>query len=450
MAAHVPAQPVFSAQAANKAFLSALAMGVDRSFTKELVDKYGSDSYTFMLDLVGNKVKVENDTFYHGEKRKRFGSVVVESITGGGSAGVDAVVTIEEASHYDSGTKSPGRVGEVVMWANNGRLGKITSMNVSVADAHVYTIKPLKAAEQFNPALGDVLLFQGIQHVGEASGAQTAAQPLIDKISNTITEIREDYEITDKAAMEKMEWSVNGNSYFRYFGTTEAEKRWMAHREDLLMFSVDVTNTGITSNGTKGTKGILQQITAGGSSLTYTAGSMNPITDFQAVTRELEFNGANSEIHHLCDTYQFQELQSDLFTQYNNGAILWASAGGSKEVAAALGFSSYAIDGFNFHFKKYTGFQPEKKYGIAPATFAYKNFGLLIPQGFGTDPSSGRKTPNISLRYQDNPNAGEINAYEYGGLATSNKTADQKLFNVIIGHYGVQVMAANQCVTWKG
>lgn len=450
MAAHVPAQPVFSGQAANKAFLSALAMGVDRSFTKELVDKYGAENYTYLLDLLGNKVKTENNTFYHGEKRKRFGSVIVESITGGGSAGVDAVVTIEEASHYDSGTKSPGRVGEVVMWANNGRLGKITAVNTGTADAHVYTIKPLKAAEQFNPGIGDFLLFQGMQHVGEASGAQTAAQPLIDKVSNTVTEIREDYEITDKAAMEKMEWSVDGNHYFRYFGTTEAEKRWLGHREDLLMFSVDVTNTGITSNGTVGTKGLLQQVIAGGSDIGYTGGSMSVVTDFQAVTRELEFNGANSEIHHLCDTYQYQELQSKLFTLYNNGAILWASAGGSKEVAAALGFSSYAIDAFNFHFKKYAGFQPEKKYGVVPATYAYKNYGIMIPQGFGTDPLTSRRTPNIALRYQEIPNIGEINAYEYGGLATSNKTADQKLFNVIIGHYGVQVQAANQCVIWNG
>jgi hypothetical protein len=415
------------------------------------VEKYGSEKYTQLLEMIGRKVKVENNSFYHYERTKRHPSVVVESITGGGSAGVDVDVTIEEASHWDSGKKSPLRVGEVVQWANNGRLGKITAINTSVDSAHVATIKPLRSTEQFNPALGDVLLFQGIQHVGEASGAQTAYQPRVDKITNTVTEIREDYEFTDKAAMERIEFRdpTTGMQYFQYFGTKEAEMRWLNNREMLTVFSVDVTNTGITSNGTVGTKGMLEQIIAGGSDLSYSAGSMDGIADFQKVTRELEFNGANAEIHALMDTYQYQEIQRELFAQYPNGAILWGAAGGNAEVAAKLGFSSYQIDGFTFHFKKYAMFQPEKVYGVAPATYAYKNYGVFIPQGFGTDPLTNQKLPTISLRYQEVPGIGEINAYEYGGLAQSNKTADQKLFNVLIGHYGVQVQAANQCVIFQ-
>jgi hypothetical protein len=234
--------------------------------------------------------------------------------------------------------------------------------------------------------------------------------------------------------------------YYKYFGTSEAEKRFLNNRELLTMFSTPVNVATFTATGTVGTTGVIPQIQAGGGTLSYTAGSFNAITDMQAITRELTFNGANNEIHHLCDIYQFQEMQSKLFAQYNNGAIIWASTGGSKEVAASLGFSSYYIDGFNFHFKKYAGFQPEQVYGVAPTTFKYKNYGLLIPQGFGTDPSTSQKLPTIALRYQEIPGVGELNAYEYGGLAGSNKTAKQELRNVIIGHYGVQVQAANQCV----
>jgi hypothetical protein len=451
MAAHVPTQPVLSAGAFNKAFLSPLSI-LDRSYSPKLVEKYGAEKYTQLLEMIGRKVKVENNSFYHYERTKRHPSVVVESITGGASAGADVTVTIEEASHWDSGTKSPLRVGEVVQWANNGRLGKITAINTSVADAHTATIKPLRSTEQFNPALGDVLLFQGIQHVGEASGAQTSYQPRIEKITNTVTEIREDYEFTDKAGMEKIEWQdpTSGMYYFQYYGTKEAEMRFLNNREMMTVFSVDVTNTGITSNGTVGNKGMLEQIIAGGSDIGYTGGSMDTIVDLQKVTRELEFNGSNAEIHALMDTYQYQELQRKLFAQYTNGAILWGAAGGSAEVAAKLGFMSYTIDGFTFHFKKYAAFQPEKVYGVAPASYVYKNYGVFIPQGFGNDPMTGQKLPTISLRYQEIPGIGEINAYEYGGLAQSNKTAEQKLFNVLIGHYGVQVQAANQCVIFNG
>jgi hypothetical protein len=212
------------------------------------------------------------------------------------------------------------------------------------------------------------------------------------------------------------------------------------------MFSTPVNVATFTATGTVGTTGVIPQVQAGGSTLTYTAGSLNAITDVQAVTRDLQFNGAASEVHWLCDVYQHQELQSKLFTQYNQGAILWGSAGGSNEVAAKLGFSSYYIDGFNFHFKKYDNFQPEKIYGVAPATYKYKNYGLIIPQGFGNDPVSMQSTPTISLRYQEVPGKGEIHAYETGGLAGTPTSNKQDLHNVIIGHYGVQVAAANQCV----
>ena len=450
MPAHVANQPGLVATTANRSFISALQI-LDRSFTEKLVEKYGSENYTFLLDMLGRKVKTENRDFYHYERRKRHAAVQVASITGGATAGADVVVTVIAGSHYDSGTKSPGRVGEVVMWANTGALGKITSITTTTASAHTYTIKPLKSDVRINPAANDWLLFQGLQHVGEASDVQASIQPLTDKISNSVTEIREDYHITDKAAMEKIEWAdpATGMRYYKYFGTSEAEKRFLNNRELLAMFSVDVTNSGITSNGTVGTKGILQQILAGGSELTYTGGSLNSVTDFQSVTRELDFNGANTEIHHLCDTYQHQEINAKLFTQYNQGAILYGSVGGSKEVSAQLGFSSYYIDGFNFHFKKYAGFQPEKMFGVVPSTYKYKNYGLLIPQGFGTDPVTAQKLPTIALRYQEVKPGMELNAYEYGGLAETNKTAVQELRNVIVGHYGVQVQAANQCVIFR-
>lgn len=447
MPAHAPTIPTASAQGANKAFLSALQI-LDRSYTPELIQKYGAEQYTFMLDMIGNKVKTENGSFYHYEKQKRHQAVQVASITGGGSAGVAAVVTLAAGSHFDSGTKSPIRVGEVVMWSDNGRLGKITAINTSVAGAHTATVAPLKSTEQFNPGANDWLMFQGLQHVGEASDVFAALQPRVDKVTGTVSEIREDYEITDKAAMEKIEWQdpTSGQFYYRYFGTNEADKRFLNNRELQLMFSVGVTNTAITANGTVGTLGVIEQIKAGGNTLTYTPGSMDGIVDAQKITRELEFNGANPEIHALLDTYQYQEFQRELFGQYPNGSILWASAGGSAEVAAKLGFSSYSIDGFTFHFKKYAGFSPEKMFGVVPTDWAYRNYGLFIPQGFNTDPSSGQSLPTIALRYQEIPGIGELNAYEWGGLASTNKTGVQKLYNTIVGHYGVQVQAANQCV----
>lgn len=452
MAAHQPTIPssVSIAGGTKLAFLSSLQVQ-DRSFLKDLLEVYGPESYLYLMELLGKKSKVENETFYHYQRKgKRFIAVQVASKTGGASAGVDCVVTIASGSHQNSGAESPLRVGEVVEISASGIMGKITAIDKSVASAHTATIKPLRTAETFGPANNDYLLFKGLQDVGEASSAFESQQSGSTKISNTVTQIREDYKITDKAAMEALEWEVDGQKYYKYKGTKDAEIYFLNSVEDKLVFGVDVTNTGITVNGTNGSKGLVTQITAGGSDLGYTAGSL-AITDFQSITRQLTFNGAAAEIHHLTDIYQYQEIMRSLFALYPQGAVLWDSVGGSEEAAAKYGFKSLNIEGFNFHWKKYAPFSPEWKYGVTPGTASnYKNYGLVIPVGGMRDPESGNTVSTFDICYQDIPNAGEINAYEWGGLARQNKNGDQVLYNTFITHKGLRLRAANQCVILNG
>lgn len=447
MAAHVPTQPtgVALSTGTNLSFLSGLQIQ-DRSFYPDLIEKYGTELYAFFLGITGKKVRTENETFYHYEKRRLMQPVQVASVTGG-TAGATAAVTIAAGSHYDSGSKSPIRVGEVYMISASGILGKVLSVNKASAGAHVANIAPVKSAQAFNPAANDWLLPQGRYLEGENSSDQDGISPIVDKVTNTVTEVREDYRITDKALMEKVEWvdPYTKQNYYRRLATGDAEKRFLLTAELLTVFSDDVTNSNITS---KGTKGMLAQITSGGSDLSYTANSM-AIADFQTMTRTLTFNGAAPELHHLADVYQYQEIQKLLFTTYPNGAIMWGSVGGSKEAAAAYGFQSLAIDGFTFHFKKYAPFSPEWVWGVAPAsTPNYRNFGVVIPQGFSTVVGNNN-LPTICLRYQS-VNGQEVMAWETGAFADSNKTAAAEVKNHLLAYYGVQVTAANQCVIFNG
>lgn len=447
MAAHAALQPssVFVSGGANRTYLSNLSL-LDRNFTPKLIEIYGSEMYTMLLDAVGKKVKVENRDFYHSEKRRNMVALQVAStapVTP--TAGVTVTVTLAAASHTDSGTKSPIREGMVVQISGTGVLGRVFSKNTSVANAHTFVVHPLDTAQAFAPATNDWLLDQGNQHVGEASDYQDSTQPLFNKITNTTTEIRYDYRITDRASMERLEIEMDGNRYYRYIGSKEAEKMFLNHREKLLMNSRTVNNSNITTNGTVGTKGLIQQVTSGGSTLSYTANAID-IPKFQEVGRELTYNGAASEIHALQDIYQFDEVQRKLFAEYGNGAILWDSVGGSRDAAARYGFSSLAIGGFTYHFKKYSGFTPEQEYGIQPATApAYRHYGLFIPQGYSNVVGNGN-LPTIALRYQECPSGGEVNAYVSGGAAEDNKTGKQEIIHTAVGYYGVQVAAANQCV----
>jgi hypothetical protein len=435
-----------------KSFLSTLNI-LDREFSPELVEKYGNDMYLFALDMFGKKSKVENNSFYHYETRKKGRAIQVASKTGGASAGVIAVLTIAAGSHYDSGTKSPIRVGDVIQVSASGVMGKVTAKSTTTPSAHTVDVYPLKSTDTFGPANNDWCYVHGLLHTGEASSKHEGVNPIVDRITNTVTEVREDYQISDKAAMEKIEWKdpSTGQQYYKYFGTKSAEKAFLQSREKLLVFSEQVNVAALTANGTVGSKGMIPQIVAGGSDLSYTAGSA-AVTDFQAIGRQLTFNGAAPEIHFLSDIYQYQEFQRLLFTTFDDGAILWDSVGGSAEAAAKYGFKSFAIDGYQYHFKKYAPFSPEWEYGVSPATAsAYKNYGIAIPQGFASQPDGG-KLLTIGLVYQEILPGVEVMAWESGAMANGGKGTNDKLelWNHFAANYGVRVAAANQCVILNG
>lgn len=449
MAAHVPAQPTVGVGTANKSFITSLQI-LDRNYLPEIIEKYGADSYTMMLDLIGKKFKVENSEFYHRETRKVMPSAQVASTTGGATAGADCTIVLKSTSHFDSGKKSPLRVGDVVQDVLTGVLAKITSQSDNTANQHAFVCKPLKSTDTFKPSNDDWVVVVGLWNVGEASEKHGSVQPIFDKITNYVTEVRDDYEITDKAHMERLEISYKGQNYFKYIGTAFMEKRWIQSRENLTMFSELVSNTGITANGTTGTRGAFAQITAGGSTLSYSPGSLDE-DDLYAVTRELTFNGvASGGVHCLLDVYAYQEIQKFLFSSFSAGAVVFDSVGGSKEASARFGFSDVNIDGYDFFMKKYAPFSPEWSHGVRiSGTPKYRNTAVFIPQTFSNTTDAGR-LPSICLRYQEIPGVGEINAYAWGGLAPTNKTGKQELVNTMIGHYGVQVTAANQCVILKG
>jgi hypothetical protein len=451
MSAHTPSQPggVSIAGGTNLAFLSSLNVK-DRSFDPKLMEVYGSESYMYFMEKIGRKKKVENQEFYHYEVGgKLYPAVQVASVSGGGSAGVVATVTIASGSHRNSGAESPLRVGENVEIMASGIIGKITAINKSVAGAHTATIYPLLATDTFNPAASDWLLFKGLQDVGEASDTYEGIQNTTRKVTNTTTQIREDYPITDLAAMERVEWEVNGVPYFKYKGTRDTDKRFNGSIEDKLVFGVQITNTNLTSNGATGTKGAINQISSGGSSLQYTQGAMD-ISDYQAIARILDANGAPHSIHHLCDPFQFQEIQNSLFAKYPNGAIVWDTVGGSKEAAAKYGFAGLHLENYDWFWKKYAPFSPEWKYGIQATSARYRHFGMIIPQGSHTDPKTSEVSPTFQICYQNIPNHGEYHIYEHGGLASRPTGGKQNIITTYVTNKGLQLKAANQCILFEG
>ena len=423
-------------------FVSDLSILKPQYYDK-FIDKYGSQNYTQLLEALGMKATVPSREFFHFESKGKLHSAV--QLNGGALASVapGEAIAVEIAAGFIDGGKSPLRVGEVVENAATGVQYKI----MTVPTAATCTIKPLLSTVDANDDLGATstafLLFRGVTEAGEASTKTNTLTGLTEKKTFYTTEIREDFSITDRAKIEELYFSVDGQAYYTYKGLDEAVKRFMNNKEFKLMFGSAANNI----TGSVGATGLIPQIKAGGQNYQWGTDSEFTIADFHALARLADFNGGAQEYHFLMDSYLRTAVDDALFSKYQNGAIVWANAGGSQEVAVKYGFDSLKIDGTTFHLKKYLPFNAEAVYGVAPTNSLYKNSGILIPMKEGRDAQTGDKIPSLRIVTNEVEAGKEVKVWETGALAKV-PTSDKMELNVHhMAYCGLQVFAANQYIS---
>jgi hypothetical protein len=413
----------------------------------KFINKYGAENYTMLLEMLGFKGQVKSQTIRHWENLgKLHQAVQVNANVTVANGTTTPVITVKAGGYYDSGTKSPIRVGEIVEVASTGLQGKIVSVDKTTANAHTFTVAPLKSTQAFASAAlatrldaDEWILFRGQAAVGEASSRGDAMIPRVEEVLNYVSEIREDWRVTDRAMIEEIWFGEN----YSYKGLEDAVKRYMNNKEFTLVFGNNITNTG-SSATSKNTIGLLQQIESRGTGVSYTAGSLDR-AKLHEITRVLDFNGGATENHLLADVFLRQELDDELFDLYDAGAILWGTVGGNKEAAAMYGFGSITMDGYTFHIKKYMPFSPEAVYGATPADHQYKNYGIVVPMSQGRDPQTGERYNSIEITY-NNVNGKDLHIWETGAFAKS-PTSDVAELNVHhLCYAGLRVFGANRFV----
>ncbi|MGL4790091.1 MAG: hypothetical protein ACRCW1_01675 [Anaerotignaceae bacterium] len=440
----------------------------DRSFEKNLVRKYGAENYAIVQMALGNSVmeaKSDNRLFYHYEKRGLHQAVSVKAAVVAPVAGANVTVTIgsssattfaNDPSYYSSSL--PLRPGEVVRIMTSGIEGQVVSVSTG-AYPLTAVIRPLVSTQAFvsagsaNLLASDFLMLRGAVNIGEGSTVLNGMSPILDKIENTTTEHRDDFTITDRAAIEKNEVDFgNGNQYYYYLAQDDMNRRYMNNAFFKIMEGVAVDNI----TGTVGTTGVIPRIAANGTTIQYTSGQFGGVSgtdmsNMQAITRSLNFYGGSGEYHFLQDIFQRQDVSNLLFGKYNNGAISYGSVGGSQEAAVSYGFSSFMIDGYTFHFYLNNMFSPESVYHINPGALVpeKRNYGVLIPQKINSDAKTGKQFPSFQIVFQE-VNGQRILTTETGMLAPQNKTTTANKTISMLSYPGVRTFAANQYCIVEG
>ena len=439
-----------------RALISDLQLLTPQYYSK-YVEKYGSEEFFMWLATYGGMEEVKNRNFFWFENRGKLMIAVTNQSNATANIGATVSITISSADVYN-GNQSPLRVGETVRIASNNIEGVITS----VPAYNQAVITPKKSTQAFATsgttlAAGEVLIFGGNTDVGEASSYIEPLIHLDERKDNNITELRESWSATDLAEMTEVFYNSgvsgselggggqSGTSFFTLKGLKKCNTRFLNNIESKLMRG-DTTDLGTSV----GTKGFISQITAGGESVTYTPGTLD-IAKLHEITRIMDVNGCAKDNLWLQDIFQRQNFSDGIFQEFPAGAWVWGSNEKSEEANINYGVQSIMIDGYRFGVKKYAQFNTEVTTGKTPTVDAFRNYGIICPQGSTRDAKDSTKEyKNIQVMYQAPVKGGTIGngirVWQWGGGSMNPTDGTMRDHVEMIAYRGVRVAAANQFI----
>lgn len=427
----------------------------------KLIEKYGNSSYMLASEILGRSTVEEQttstNTFSHFERGRQFGVALVNANVASTVAGTAISVTLKSPDSYNdggTGLQSPFLLNQTVKIRSTGRKAKVTNITrtqsafvVELTPMGVYTLNSAN-----NPSFivtNEGLETFGNQLAGEASDSQGTQQPKLYRYDNTATVLRASVKASDLAGMNKTQIDFGGgNNYLPYLAVKTMNEVMMVSIEDAIMEGVPYANI----SGTVGTIGCIPEVVSRGTEVDYVQGNF-AISDFQNLTRVLDYNGGPREYHFLQDLLQRQDINNLLFGKYPNGMISYGSVGASEEAAVSYGFKSFSTDTFSFHFHRYKGFSAPSLFGYQPTQGDYRAyFGLAIPQGSTVDAKDGSTRPNLQWVYQRNPDipAGtKIYSWDLGYTKQTKTTEASNKYEQVC-YVGSRVTAAEQFAILKG
>ncbi len=167
----------------------------------------------------------------------------------------------------------------------------------------------------------------------------------------------------------------------------------------------------------------------------------------------MDVNGCATENLWLMDIFQRQNFSDGIFTQFPAGAWVWGKNENSEDAAVNYGVQSMLIDGYLLKAKKYKYFNSEFTTGKTPAVDAFRNYGIICPNGGTTmDAYDSKRTniKNLTIMYQQPQKGGTtgngIRVWQHGGGSmnpTNGKLEDRV---EMVTYRGLRLACANQFV----
>src|SRR5574343_70685 len=330
----------------NRALVSQLQL-LKPAYYDKYVEKYGNEDFTWWLSTYGGMERALNQEFFWFENRGKLMSAITTASSATTTNSSTITLTLSAGDHYNSGTQTPLRVGATYVHAPTNTEFELLTIPVTTSNAFQFTLRPKQTGVTLTIANGDVFLDGGLMDVGEASSAYDTQIHVDEKYTNTVTEMREDWQATDLAEMTEVLYGKDGirddagvcdlqagYSMFTYKGLVKLNTAFKNHVERKLMRGGIKNNTGLNGTGSVGTEGLIPKVVADGENVSYNGGNLD-IAKLHEITRIMDVNGNASENMWLMDVFQRQNFSDSLVSAYPAGAWVWGRNEKSQEAAIA-------------------------------------------------------------------------------------------------------------------
>ena len=415
----------------------------------KFIEKYNFVPYMLVNQLAGNESKVENKQYSWYESTGRVMGFVTANADVTVANDAAATITVGAGGYMQSGTKSLPALGGIFYNSRTGVEGRVSATpNKNTANAHTFALTPVVTGQNTSVLAGDELLFRGFKYLGEQSDKTDTIIRGVSKYSNYCTQIRLDSTIGDLSDAEKIEFQINGNHSYTYKQMQDDSLRGMMELEYLIMEGTQTSNLPYAEEGSNG---VIKQVQANGINGTYSAWGVT--TTFAQLDRALNAAGAPKEYDILSDNASSIEIQNSIFTEINNGAIVYADNAGSRGgVDLNLNFQSLRIYKRKYNFTDYNLFDEAQMYGSSGLGLRNR-FSLFIPVGSTTgvnEKGTSISVPRFGICYQTPFNTNKWHVADTGLFADNPTGTKAERVHTTIGYFGSRVYGASQYAIMVG
>jgi hypothetical protein len=398
-----------------------------REILKDVLDIYDEEaSMLDILDWTGKSKATAQTEYFTVQNNFLYATATNKTLTSAGSAGASASITCIGASSVKP------VIGELMLFAN-GVVGYVSA--ISSDTDFVLTVKPVNSADIIPAVAANAKLSFFSNAYAEGTGSQTMRKSDLVKRSNKLQIFKTKTSVTDIAYGSKIEVEFKGKPY--YF-LKQQHDAYLKHRMDILyavLFGRESAGlTDASGNAINTTRGLRDTIiNAGGiTSNTATSGTLL-LSDLAALSRLMDANRCPSE-YQLWAGADFDnsfDTQITGATQFINGAVNYASYGGKKDVAIALGVQSLAAFGRTFHKKRLNALSHPQITSTA-TNVNYTKEAYLVPAGKIKVEQGGGQVDRMMLRYLEMPDGLNSRFREklLGGLAPT-PTSDTDTLDIV-------------------